>query len=85
MKKKQIPEKKITSFISEAIIEAEKLGVSGKELTPFLLKVVEQKSRGGSLRANISLAKHNISLGAKIAKEVTLCVNMARKNFWNTS
>ena len=84
-KKDEIPEKKINSFISEAIVEAEKLGVSGKELTPFLLKVVEQKSRGRSLRANISLAKNNISLGAKIAKEVALCVNMARKDFWNTS
>ena len=84
-KKDEIPKKKITSFISDAIIEAEKLEISGKELTPFLLKAVEQKSRGESLRANISLAKNNISLGAKIAKEVALCVNMARKDFWNTS
>ena len=83
--KDEIPKKKINSFISDAVIEAEKLEISGKELTPFLLKTVEQKSRGESLRANISLAKNNISLGAKIAKEVALCVNMTRKDFWNTS
>ena len=79
------PKEKITSFISDAVIEAEKLEISGKELTPFLLKAVEQNSKGESLRANISLAKNNISLGAKIAKEVALCVNMARKDLWNTS
>ena len=82
-RKDEIPEKKITSLISEAIFKAEELKISGKELTPFLLKTVAQKTGGDSLKANISLAKHNISLGAKIAKEVSLCVNMARKDSWN--
>ena len=84
-KKDEIPQKKTNSFISGAIVEAEKLGISGKELTPFLLKAIVQKTRGKSLKANMSLARSNVLLGAKIAKEVSHCVNMARKDSWNTS
>ena len=68
-KKNEIASKKINSFISDAICEAKKKHISGKELTPFLLKKIVEKTDGDSLKANISLALNNIKLGIKIAKE----------------
>ena len=75
-KKNEIPQKEIDFFVSEALLEAQKQKVSGKELTPFLLKNITEKTKGDSLKANISLAKENIILGAKIAQELSRCVNM---------
>ena len=75
-KENEIPKEKIEFFISEALVEAKKQKISGKELTPFLLENITRKTKGESLRANISLAKDNINLGAKIAQELSLCVNM---------
>lgn len=54
--------------ISEALIEAEKNGVRGKAITPFLLAAVERITDGGSLRANIELVLNNARLGASVAK-----------------
>jgi len=76
-KKNEIPQDKIEFFISKALIKAEKQGFSGKELTPFLLETIRKETKGDSLKANISLAKSNVRLGAKIAHELSLCVNMA--------
>ena len=75
-KKDEIPQNIIESFISKALIKAKKQGVSGKALTPFLLETIRKKTKGESLKANISLAKSNVRLGAKIAHELSLCVNM---------
>ena len=41
--------------------------ITGKNLTPFLLKIISQESGGACLKANISLALNNVLLGAKIA------------------
>ena len=75
-KKNEIPQNKIDFFISDALIRAKKQEVSGKELTPFLLETIRRETNGDSLKANISLAKSNVKLGAKIAQELSLCVNM---------
>jgi len=76
-KKNEIPQGRIDSFISKALIEAKKQRVSGKDLTPFLLETIRRETKGDSLEANISLAESNVNLGAKIAKELSTCVNMA--------
>ena len=76
-KESEIPQEEIDLFISKALIKAKKQGVSGKELTPFLLETIREETKGDSLEANISLAKSNVRLGAKIAQELSLCVNMA--------
>ena len=75
-KKNEIPQDKINFFVSKALIKAKKQRVSGKELTPFLLETIRRETKGDSLKANISLAKNNVNLGAKIAQELSLCVNM---------
>ena len=75
-KKNEIPKDKIDFFISDALIKAKKQGVSGKKLTPFLLETIRRETKGDSLKANISLAKNNVNLGAKVAQELSLCVSL---------
>ena len=60
----------INTAIDEALIEADKLGVSGKEITPFLLDKIQKLTEGKSLESNIQLVYNNVRLGAKIAKEL---------------
>ncbi len=57
----------IDQIISEALSEQKQLHVKGKEITPFLLKVIAEKSKGRSLKANLALLKNNARLAAQIA------------------
>ncbi|WP_073508008.1 pseudouridine-5'-phosphate glycosidase [Streptobacillus notomytis] len=59
----------ITNAINEALEEAEKLGIKGKDSTPFLLDKVKKITDGKSLEANIQLVYNNVKLAAEIAKE----------------
>lgn len=47
---------------------AEKAGITGKAVTPFLLGFIVEQSKGKSLEVNLDLARNNVSLAAKIAK-----------------
>ena len=53
--------------IKEAIIEADKEKMTGKEITPYLLSKVNELTQGKSLNANIKLIQNNAVLAAKIA------------------
>ena len=57
----------IESYIQLALSEASKHQISGKEVTPFLLKYIANHSKGESLEANIALIHHNAKLAAQIA------------------
>ncbi len=57
-------------LLEEALEEAKKLNIKGKNLTPYLLGKLAQLSRGKSVEANISLLLSNAVLGAKIAVEI---------------
>ena len=46
---------------------AEKAGVTGKAVTPFLLQYIVQASGGKSLEVNLDLARNNVSVAADIA------------------
>ncbi|MBI5916107.1 MAG: pseudouridine-5'-phosphate glycosidase [Bacteroidetes bacterium] len=50
-----------------ALAEALRLGIRGKETTPFLLSKIKELTGGESLRANIELVLNNARLAAKIA------------------
>jgi pseudouridylate synthase len=56
--------------LAEALRQAEKLSISGRELTPFLLAQMADKSEGATLRANIALLKNNARVAAEIAREI---------------
>jgi pseudouridine-5'-phosphate glycosidase len=53
--------------INEAIIEADKEKIAGKEITPYLLSKVNEITQGKSLNANIKLIQNNAALAAKIS------------------
>ncbi|WKE67514.1 pseudouridine-5'-phosphate glycosidase [Gallaecimonas kandeliae] len=53
--------------IGQALVEAEKQGMGGKALTPFLLQRVTELTEGQTLAANIALVLNNARLAAKIA------------------
>lgn len=59
----------INAAIDEAIKDMEKLGIKGKDETPYLLKRIVELTNGSSLEANIHLILSNAKLGALIAKE----------------
>lgn len=54
-------------YIKKALKKAKKKNITGKEVTPFLLKYIAGHSRGESLDANIALIKNNAKLGAELA------------------
>jgi len=52
---------------TRAIREAKKQKISGRDVTPFLLKRIVELSQGKSLSTNIALVKNNAEVGADIA------------------
>ncbi len=58
----------LQNFLDEALAEAERSGVSGRELTPFLLSRMAEQSGGTTLRANIALLENNARVAADIAR-----------------
>ena len=59
----------INKEIDKALLEMEKIGVKGKDETPFLLAKIVELTGGKSLETNIHLILNNAELGAKIASE----------------
>ncbi|XP_067665565.1 uncharacterized protein [Haliotis asinina] len=57
----------IESAIQQAVCEARDQGISGKDVTPFILSRVNVLTKGISLQANIALIKNNAEVGSKIA------------------
>ena len=60
----------INKAIDEAIAESVKLGIKGKETTPFLLAKVKDITGGDSLASNIQLVLNNARLAARTAAEM---------------
>lgn len=58
---------KIDNAIEVALAEARRIGIFGKELTPFLLAKIKELTGGESLSANIELVKNNAAVAARIA------------------
>jgi pseudouridylate synthase len=63
----EIPASEIAPVIEAAVAKAKVSGISGKELTPFLLGEIAAVTSGRSLVANIALAKNNARVAAEIA------------------
>jgi pseudouridine-5'-phosphate glycosidase len=62
-----IPSQDVDKWILTALTEAQESGVSGKELTPFLLSALARLSNGATLEANIALLENNAGVAAEIA------------------
>jgi pseudouridylate synthase len=63
----EIPAAEIEPVIAVALAEADRLGIRGKDITPFLLSEIVQATEGRSLQANIALVKNNAKVAAQIA------------------
>jgi pseudouridine-5'-phosphate glycosidase len=57
----------INQAIDQALLEANKKQIKGKDTTPFLLSKVKEITGGESLASNIELMKNNAKLAAQIA------------------
>lgn len=60
----------INGNIEKAVKECEKLGIHGKQTTPYLLDKIQKLTAGKSLEANIQLVYNNARLAASIAGEL---------------
>jgi len=60
----------INQAIEKALEEAEKLGIKGKDTTPFLLSKIKEITGGESLASNIQLVYNNAKLAAQIAQKL---------------
>lgn len=58
---------RIERATQQALREAADRKLAGSKITPFLLQRINQLTGGASLKANISLIKHNASVGSRIA------------------
>ena len=56
--------------IEKAVAEAERLGIRGKELTPFMLRRVSELTEGASQAANTALLVNSARTGGLIAREL---------------
>lgn len=65
--KNQMDKKLHDSILASGLANAEKEGITGKAVTPFLLEHFHTASQGDSLRVNIEIIKSNSALAADIA------------------
>ena len=61
----------INKAIDEAVAESKKLGIHGKDTTPFLLAKIKDITGGDSLASNIQLVYNNARLAAQTACELS--------------
>lgn len=54
--------------LDDALGEAEREKIAGRDLTPFLLARMAEQSEGATLRANIALLENNARIAAQIAR-----------------
>lgn len=64
----------------EALAAADRAGMHGKAVTPFLLDYIVGASEGRSLEVNLDLARNNVRLAAEIATAWSALVWSAPKN-----
>lgn len=64
-----LPEQEMESAVNQALIDASKQKIQGKDVTPFLLARVSALTGHASLKANLALLLNNAKIAAQIAEE----------------
>jgi pseudouridine-5'-phosphate glycosidase len=67
-----LPAAEVERAIRDALGEAAQRGIRGKEVTPFLLSSVAERTAGRSLEANVALLRNNARVAAAIAAAMAL-------------
>lgn len=65
----EIPADEIQIVITKALAQAKQAGISGKDVTPYVLDHIRQETKGQSLVTNQALVSHN----AKVAAQIAVC------------
>jgi pseudouridine-5'-phosphate glycosidase len=63
----EVPGPELEKFLSDALLEAERRGIRGKEITPFLLSRMSERSEGATLQANLALLRQNARIASEVA------------------
>ncbi len=63
----EVPKEEVSKWIEEALSLVKKNGITGKQVTPFLLDKIKEISNGKSVAANLALLEDNARVAAKIA------------------
>lgn len=66
----QIPREEIQVHLTQALKELDGRGVTGKEVTPFLLSRIVELTGGRSLETNVHLLRSNVGLACEIARSL---------------
>jgi len=67
----EIETEELEKILRDALEIAEEQNVKGKEITPFLLAQMSERSAGKTLAANIALLKNNAKVAASVAVGMT--------------
>jgi len=63
----ELPPAAVEQAIAQALAEADRQGIRGPAVTPFLLRRVGELTGGASLRANVALLQNNAAVAARLA------------------
>jgi pseudouridylate synthase len=63
----EIDAAELEEILASALISAERENIKGREITPFLLSRMSEKSAGKTLSANIALLENNVKIASQIA------------------
>jgi pseudouridine-5'-phosphate glycosidase len=63
----EIQIEELETILREALAAAERQNIRGKEITPFLLSQMSQRSGGRTLKSNIALLENNARIAAQVA------------------
>ena len=66
----EIDRPELESILADALKLADERGVIGKEITPFLLAQMSERSGGRTLAANIALLENNARVAASVAAAI---------------
>jgi len=60
----------LKKVLDDSLAEAKDKRIAGRQLTPFLLARMSERSEGATLRANIALLENNACVAARIARSL---------------
>ncbi|MFL6210672.1 MAG: pseudouridine-5'-phosphate glycosidase [Pyrinomonadaceae bacterium] len=67
----EVPAAQMEALLAEALDEATRQEIGGRELTPFLLARLSERSDGVTVKANLDLIRQNIRVAAGIAQALS--------------
>ena len=67
----EVPPEQLQTVLAQALETADRNRIGGRELTPFLLSQMAERSHGSTLRANIALLENNARVAAEIACQIS--------------